>query len=54
MLRPLNSADHCYYLLIIKKELTKNELGLFEWQSYEQLVEKLKFAIEETEGFGQE
>jgi hypothetical protein len=28
--------------------------GLFDSQSYEQLVEKLKFAIEETEGFGQE
>jgi len=24
------------------------------FQSYEQLVEKLTFAIEETEGFGQE
>jgi len=31
-----------------------NRLDLPPYKSYEQLVEKLKFAIEETEGFGQE
>lgn len=31
-----------------------NRLDLPPYKSYEQLVEKLTFAIEETEGFGQE
>jgi len=31
-----------------------NRLDLPPYKNYEQLVEKLSFAIEETEGFGQE
>ena len=31
-----------------------NRLDLSPYRSYEQLVEKLTLAIEETEGFGQE
>ena len=31
-----------------------NRLDLPPYKSYDQLVEKLTFAIEETEGFGQE
>lgn len=31
-----------------------NRLDLPPYKSYEQLVEKLNYAIEETEGFGQE
>lgn len=31
-----------------------NRLDLPPYKSYEQLLEKLTFAIEETEGFGQE
>lgn len=31
-----------------------NRLDLPPYKSYEQLVEKMSFAIEETEGFGQE
>ncbi len=31
-----------------------NRLDLPPYKSYEQLAEKLTFAIEETEGFGQE
>ena len=31
-----------------------NRLDLPPYKSYEQLCEKLNFAIEETEGFGQE
>ena len=31
-----------------------NRLDLPPYKSYEQLVEKMTFAIEETEGFGQE
>ena len=34
--------------------LTHTRLDLPPYKSYEQLVEKLTFAIEETEGFGQE
>jgi len=31
-----------------------NRLDLPPYRSYEQLVEKMNYAIEETEGFGQE
>lgn len=34
--------------------LSFNRLDLPPYKSYEQLKEKLLFAIEETEGFGQE
>lgn len=34
--------------------LSFNRLDLPPYKSYEQLVEKLTFAIEETEGFAQE
>lgn len=39
----------CAFLL-----LSFNRLDLPPYKSYEQLKEKLMFAIEETEGFGQE
>lgn len=38
----------CFFLLSF------NRLDLPPYKSYEQLKEKLLFAIEETEGFGQE
>lgn len=44
----LNSVDFIFY------PTSFNRLDLPPYKSYEQLKEKLLFAIEETEGFGQE
>lgn len=63
--KPLYSyyCYNCYdyyinYFYFFAKELSVlfsfNRLDLPPYKSYEQLVEKLTFAIEETEGFAQE
>ena len=41
-------------LLFLSVPFSFNRLDLPPYKSYEQLKEKLLFAIEETEGFGQE
>ena len=41
-------------MLIAFYHFSFNRLDIPPYKSYEQLLEKLTFAIEETEGFGQE
>ncbi|PKU27280.1 nedd4-like hypothetical protein [Limosa lapponica baueri] len=43
-----------FYRSLIETSRHFNRLDLPPYKSYEQLKEKLLFAIEETEGFGQE
>lgn len=54
-------TDNCFLILQVGKDTWLprshtcfNRLDLPPYKSYEQLCEKLNFAIEETEGFGQE
>lgn len=42
------------HLVAVSSPCSFNRLDLPPYKSYEQLKEKLMFAIEETEGFGQE
>jgi len=56
-----NSSDFHFlnniYMVLIEFfyfYLSFNRLDIPPYKSYEQLLEKLTFAIEETEGFGQE
>lgn len=42
------------HLIAVSSSCSFNRLDLPPYKSYEQLKEKLMFAIEETEGFGQE
>lgn len=46
--------DLKYKIVMLPFLLSFNRLDLPPYKSYEQLVEKLTFAIEETEGFAQE
>ena len=43
-----------FFMILIFCHFSFNRLDLPPYKSYEQLVEKLSFAVEETEGFAQE
>lgn len=48
----LKFVEFIYFFFLFS--FSFNRLDLPPYKSYEQLKEKLMFAIEETEGFGQE
>lgn len=47
-------GGNCHYIDSLCFLASFNRLDLPPYKSYEQLKEKLLYAIEETEGFGQE
>lgn len=50
----LTTNPHCQFSFHLEHSHSFNRLDLPPYRSLEQLKEKLMFAIEETEGFGQE